>query len=148
MRIDAPDKDHAVVPRIFLIDSDVISRSVLYYMLADTCKLHEFSGSEIADIRPRLKPDLVIVNAMLVAGHGKQLLQSWRIAWPDAKVLVICEACDTECELAAQAAGAHDTLLRPFKLEAVQRKVAQWIERPAAINIPRIASPDLLHAGR
>lgn len=133
MEIDIEAKDVAGGQRIFLIDPDVINRSPLYFMLADDYETYEFdSVADIADIGPRLTPDLVIVNALLVAAYGKALIQDWRIAWPRARVLVICEACDTACVTAAKAAGADDTLLRPFKREAVRRKV----DTVAALHYP------------
>lgn len=154
MKIDVETKiaasRAASAHRIFLVDPDVINRSKLYFMLANANETHELGGiADIANMNARLVPDLVIVNALLVAQYGKALIQGWRIAWPGVKVLVICEACDADCEIAAKAAGADDTLLRPFKLEAVQRKVDRWMERPkkhlADLNIPVKRKHSSLH---
>lgn len=133
MNLDVDTKSAASGHRIFLIDPDVINRSGLYFMLANANETYELGGiADLANMNTRLAPDLVIVNALLVAQYGKALIQGWRIAWPEVKVLVICEACDTECVVAAKRAGADDALLRPFKKETVQRKVNRWIDHPRA----------------
>jgi DNA-binding NtrC family response regulator len=129
MKIDVEKNSTVNGHRIFLIDPDVVSRSAVYYMIADTNETYELdSVADLADMSTRLVPELVIVSALVVAKHGKALLQGWRIAWPGVKVLVICEDCDNDCVVAAKAAGADDTLQRPFKLEAVRQKVERWAE--------------------
>lgn len=146
MKISVEKKRAPSGLRIFLIDHDVINRSTLYFMLADDNEVYELDSiTDIADTNTRLAPDLVIVNARLVAGHGKSLIQGWRIAWPNAKVLVICEACDTECVGAAKKAGADDTLLRPFKRDAVRHKVEQWTDRPIELGILPERKDNSLH---
>ena len=142
MKIDVDKNPAASGHCIFLIDPDVASRSAVYYMIADANETYEFDHIEdLAGMSSRLVPDLLIVSALLVAKHGKALIQGWRIAWPQAKVLVICEDCDSGCVVAAKAAGADDTLQRPFKLEAVRRKVERWAEhaeRRIEVSIPSL----------
>lgn len=140
MKIDVDKNPAASGHRIFLIDPDVVSRSAVYYMIADANETYELDDvADLATMSARLVPDLLIVSALPVAKHGKALIQGWRITWPQAKVMVICEDCDTDCVVAAKAAGADDTLQRPFKLEAVRRKVERWAERAERrieVNIP------------
>ena len=142
MKIDADKNPAASGHRIFLIDPDVANRSAVYYMIADANETYELdSVADLAGMSTQLIPHLVIVSALLVAKHGKALIQGWRIAWPEVKVLVICEDCDNDCVVAAKAAGADDTLQRPFKLEAVRRKVERWTERAERrieVNIPSL----------
>jgi len=142
MKIDVDKDPAASLHRIFLIDPDVVNRSAVYYMIADANETYELdSVADLAGMSARLVPDLVIVSALLVAKHGKALIQGWRIAWPGVKVLVVCEDCDNGCVVAAKAAGANDTLQRPFKLEAVRRKVERWAERAERrieVNIPSL----------
>ena len=137
MQIDV-ETDHAASGhRIFLIDPDVVNRSALYFMISAANEIYELeSPADTADMDSRLVPDLVIVNASLVAKHGKALIQGWRIAWASAKVLVICENCDPDCIAAAKAAGADDTLQRPYKREEIRRKVERWAESADAVKIP------------
>ena len=149
MKIDIETKPVVSGHRIFLIDPDVINRSPLYFMISDANETYEFDSiADVADMNGRQVPDLVIVNASLVAKCGKALIQGWRSAWPQVKVLLICEACDNECIIAAKAAGADDTLQRPFKRDDVLRKVERWMERPVKIGNARQrhgASLHLLH---
>ena len=45
--------------------------------------------------------------------------------------MVVCEDCDNDCVVAAKAAGADDTLQRPFKLEAVIGKLSAGLNAPS-----------------
>ena len=129
MAKNAEASDAASGQRIFLIDPDVVSRSALYYMIADANETFELDSIEdLADIGARLAPDILIVSALLVAKHGKTLIKEWRTAWPQAGVLVICEDSDTDCVMAAKTAGADDTLQRPVRRDVVLRKMARWAE--------------------
>lgn len=132
MKIGVAGKHAIDGHRIFVIDRDVVNRSALYFMISDDNEIHELENIvDTAEISRLQVPDLMIVNALLVAEHGKTLIESWRAAWPRVKVLMICEACGTECVAAAKAAGADDTLQRPFTRDEVQRTVARWVDASA-----------------
>ena len=123
--------------RVFVVDGDDINRTVLQFMLADDNETHELGSVASVDEKGRQwRPDLIIVSALLIAENGNGLVARWQSAWPEVKVLVICEACDDACVTAAKAAGADNTLSRPFKLEAVRRKVDRWLGRKVEIKIP------------
>lgn len=123
--------------RVFVVDGDDINRTVLQFMLADDNETHELGSVASVDEKGRQwRPDLIIVSALLIAENGDGLVARWKVTWPEVKVLVICEACDDACVTAAKAAGADDTLTRPFKLEAVRRKVDRWLGRKVEIKIP------------
>ncbi len=122
--------------RVFVVDEDDINRTVLQFMLADDNETHELDSVAAADAKgAEWKPDLIIVSAALVAKTGDSHVSHWRAAWPEIKVLVICEACDDACVTAAKTAGADDTLTRPFKLEVVRRKVDLWLGRKVELKI-------------
>ena len=133
--------------RIYLIDPDVVNRSALFFMISDANEIYELESIEdIAEMDSQLLPDLVIVNASLVAKFGKALIQGWRIAWPRTRVLVICENCDADCITAANAAGADDTLQRPFNREEIRRKVERWAESTDGMKTLSRHSSSALHA--
>jgi len=123
--------------RVFVLDEDEINRTVLQFMLADDNETHEFATVDAAlEKGLQWQPDLVLVSALLVARDGAELLHNLRAAWPGVKLLVICEAADDECTAAAMAAGANDTLARPFKVEPVRRKVDRHLGRKVELKIP------------
>ena len=110
--------------RVFVLDGDEINRTVLQFMLEGDNETYQFTSVGSALKRGlRLRPDVVLISALLVAHEGRELLHKLRVTWPDVKLVVICEAADEECEAAALAAGADDCLARPFMLEPVRRKV-------------------------
>jgi DNA-binding response OmpR family regulator len=127
--------------RVFVLDEDEINRTVLQFMLADDNETHEFATVDAA-LEKGLdwQPDLVLLSAMLVIRDGVELLHNLRSAWPGVKLLVICEAADDESIAAAMAAGADDTLTRPFKVEPVRRKVDRHLGRKVEIKIPVVVS--------
>lgn len=129
MKLDIETKIAQHHSRIFLIDPDVIHRSGLFFMLSVGNDVYEMDKvSDVAEMDARLKPDMVIVDAMVVAEHGRRLIQGWRIAWPEARILIICEACDLECLAAARDAGADDALQRPFRADEVRRVVERLLD--------------------
>ena len=147
MEIGADIKHLPGSQRIFLIDRDMVNRSALYFMISADNEIHEFERiADAAETGGRLIPDLVIVNALLVAEHGKALIQGWRAVWPRVKVLLICEACDTECVTAARTAGAVDTLQRPFRRDEVRRKASRWADSINEIKAPLKLKDNLAHA--
>ena len=127
--------------RVFVLDEDEINRTVLQFMLEHDNETYEFTSVGSALKRGlRLRPDVVLISALLVAHEGRELLHKLRVTWPDVKLVVICEAADEECEAAAMAAGADDCLARPFMLEPVRRKVDHHIVPGNEPRIPTIAA--------
>lgn len=123
--------------RVFVLDEDDINRTVLQFMLADDNETHEFATVDAAlEKGLHWQPDLVLVSARLLARDGAELLHNLRSAWPGVKLVVICETADGESLAAAKAAGADDTLARPFKVEPVRRKVDRHLGRKLELKIP------------
>ena len=136
--------------RVFVLDGDEINRTVLQFMLEGDNETYQFTSVGSALKRGlRLRPDVVLISALLVAHEGRELLHKLRVTWPDVKLVVICEAADEECEAAALAAGADDCLARPFMLEPVRRKVEHHFVPGIEPRIAPIAGPELLlHASK
>ena len=127
--------------RVFVLDEDEINRTVLQFMLADDNETYEFTSVGSALKRGlRLRPDVVLISALLVAREGRELLHKLRVTWPGVKLVVICKAADEECEAAALAAGADDCLARPFMLEPVRRKLGHHFVPRIEPRIPMIAA--------
>jgi DNA-binding response OmpR family regulator len=127
--------------RVFVLDEDEINRTVLQFMLADDNETHEFGDLATALAKgEQWPPDLVLISALQVAREGAGLLGRLREAWPGVKLLVICEAAEDDCAVAATAAGADDCLTKPFKVEPVRRKVDRHLGRKVELKIPVVVS--------
>jgi CheY-like chemotaxis protein len=123
--------------RVFVLDEDDINRTVLQFMLADDNETHEFATVDAAlEKGLQWQPDLVLLGASLLARDGAELLHNLRGAWPGVKLVVLCDAADDGVAAAAVAAGADDTLARPFKVEPVRRKVDRHLGRQVELRIP------------
>ena len=115
---------------VFVVDENETTRAALRFMLLGYSETHEMVSVEAALVTGKQwRPDLVIVSALLVARSDLVLLHQLRAVWPGVKLLVICEAAEDECHAAALAAGADDTLMRPFMVDAVRRKVDRLLGR-------------------
>jgi DNA-binding response OmpR family regulator len=115
---------------VFVVDENETTRAALRFMLLGYSETHEMASVEAALVTGKQwRPDLVIVSALLVARSDLVLLHQLRAVWPGVKLLVICEAAEDECHAAALAAGADDTLMRPFMVDAVRRKMDRLLGR-------------------
>ena len=109
---------------VFVIEEDEVTRAALQFMLPGGNETYEMA--DIASVLPlgrQRPPDLILVGESVIVRNTRALLHQLRAVWPDLKCLVICESGDDECQAAARAVGADDTLTRPFKPEVVRRKV-------------------------
>lgn len=111
--------------RIFVIDSDEISRAALQFMLHDEIETHELASIEEAYARASewLRPDLILLGVGLVKAAGLSLLGDVMTHFPGARVLIVTGIEDEETAIAALKAGAHGTLVKPLRIEAVRKKV-------------------------
>lgn len=127
--------------RVFVVDEDEIHRAALQFMLADENETHEFATVLAALAKgEQWPPDLVLLGASLAAQGGTDLLLRLRGAWPEVKLMVICETADIACIAAAKATGADDALARPFRLESVRRKTDRLLGRKVELTIPVIVT--------
>lgn len=124
--------------RVFVVDADEINRTALQFMLADDNETHEFATLDAAIEKGRQwPPDLFLLGEPLLADQGKALVARLRATWPGVKVLAICDA---DKLAVVQAAGADDSVSRPFKMEAVRRKVDRHLGRKVELRIPVVVT--------
>lgn len=124
--------------RVFVVDADDISRTALQFMLADDNETHEFATLDAAIAKGRQwPPDLFLIGGPLFAADGAALAARLRTNWPGIKVLAICDA---DHAAAALALGADDAVTRPFKMEAVRRKVDRHLGRKVELRIPVVVT--------
>ena len=123
--------------RVFVIDADDISGTVLQFMLADECETHVLANVASALAKGRdWPPQLVLLGAANLATEGAAAVTRLRQQHPALKIVLVCDTLEQPGVAEAMALGANTTLLRPLKLETVRRKVDAQLGRRAALAIP------------
>ena len=123
--------------RVFVLDSDEITRAVLQFMLHDENETHEIPSVELAYDKAReWLPDVILVGMPIVLAHGVEVVAELRRRIPQAKVMIVA---DTAADPVAQSClkqGAHSVLAKPLTIESVRRKVDIQLGRRTALSIP------------
>jgi PleD family two-component response regulator len=123
--------------RVFVIDGNDISATALQFMLADEMETHVFETVAAALARhAEFPPQLILLAQNVLESEGAQVVTTLREAQAGVKILLVCSADDDPLVQQALALGASSTLLRPFKLETVRRKVDGQLGRLPQLNIP------------
>ncbi|WP_036256492.1 response regulator [Methylocapsa acidiphila] len=126
--------------RVFIIDNDGITGSILQFMLEDDNETHEFATVEEAyeasekvvyGKTEKSIPHLLLVGLNILEAKGLDILKEISEKFPQAKVIVVAE--NAEAPLAKQAlakgGGAHGLLTKPLTVEVVRRKVDMLLGR-------------------
>lgn len=120
--------------RVFVIDEDDITRTVLQFMLQDEIETHELATPEAAFAKGAdwLKPDLVLLGAALFQSRGPALLAALTEHFAAVRILIVYGADEVEIAAAAFRAGAHGGVGKPLKLETVRQTVDRVLGRAGA----------------
>ncbi len=123
--------------RIFVVDSDEITRAVLQFMLYDENETHEIAGvAQAYDKAVDWRPDVILLGMPIVAEHGVGVINELRERIPGVRIAVIA---DSRNDLAAQIClrhGAQSLLVKPLTIEGVRRKVDVLLGRRTSLAIP------------
>ncbi|MHB0889438.1 response regulator [Acidithiobacillus sp.] len=110
--------------RIFVLDSDEISRMAVQFMLHDEYETHEFSALAAAVIKARdWPPDLLVIGMSYLQEQGVHLLEQMETEFPAAQLLLLLGEDDSPVALAGKAMGLAQ-LRKPLRLETVRGTVA------------------------
>jgi CheY-like chemotaxis protein len=119
--------------RIFVIDSDEITRAVLQFMLHDENETHELAS--VADAiakREGRKIDLILLGYPGLPEGAATALGEIAREFPGAKVLLVTDsAADAQ---ACRDLGVEGVLVKPLTVESVRRKVDATLGRGPAFN--------------
>jgi DNA-binding response OmpR family regulator len=109
--------------RVFVVDSDEITRAALQFMLHDENETHEFADLDSALRKAeQWRPDLLILNAALVLTSAPDLIASLKSRIAGLKVLVSIEGGTTDARTLRQA-GADGVLYKPLTIEKARMAV-------------------------
>jgi CheY-like chemotaxis protein len=123
--------------RVFVVDSDEITRAVLQFMLHDENETHEIASVAAAfDQAANRKPDVILLGISIVQELGIDVVSEICARIPGVKVGIVA---DSSADITAQSClkhGAHSLLAKPLTIEAVRRKVDIMLGRRTALSIP------------
>lgn len=140
MQIGVDNERRVENKRVFIIDNDGITGSILQFMLEDDNEAHEFASIEEAyeasekvvyGKSEKSIPHLLLVGVNILEAKGLDILKAIGEKFPAAKIVVVAE--NAEVPLAKQAlakdGGAHGILTKPLTVEVVRRKVDMLLGR-------------------
>ena len=114
---------------ILVVDDDEAIRDTLYDLLSETHLCHVAATAERAlewlatDVY-----DVVLTDISMPGLSGVELLGQMRQNQPQTPVIIISGIQDQEHAKGMITLGAFDYLLKPFRLEDVERSVARAVE--------------------
>jgi CheY-like chemotaxis protein len=125
--------------RIFVIDSDEVTRAALQFMLHDENETHELASvAEAIAKSDGRQVDLVLLGRAIVRDQGAGVLDQITEQIPGAKVLLVADsAADVQSCLQFGAAGV---LAKPLTVESVRLKVDAALGRGPGFNPFRVLS--------
>jgi len=123
--------------RIFVVDSDEVTRAALQFMLHDENETHEIpSVAEAVAKGDGRKVDLVLLGQAIVRDQGREVLGEIAENLPGAKILLVADsAADAQEYLQFGAAGV---LTKPLTVESVRLKVDAALGRTPGFNPFRV----------
>lgn len=123
--------------RIFVVDTDEVSRAALQFMLHDENETHELADLNDAYAKAETgKPDLILLGSGIVAASGAGVLPQLVEHFPGVRILLIAESDDDDMIRQARKAGAHGVLRKPLRIEMVRDKVDIMLGRKAPVIVP------------
>lgn len=109
--------------RVFVVDSDEITRAALQFMLHDENETHELPDLDAARRKAQdWRPDLLILNAAEVLDASRDLLTNLKAQIAGVKILVVLEAGMSDARTLRQI-GADGVLYKPLTIEKARMAV-------------------------
>ena len=117
------------MPKILVVDDDDAIRDTLYDLLADeyVCQTAETAEKALARLAADAY-DVVLTDISMPGLSGLELLGHIRQRFADTPVIIISGIGDQEHAQGLIKLGAFDFLLKPFKLEDVEKSVQRAVE--------------------
>ena len=128
--------------RILVVDDDETTRDTLYELLTEEYDCQTAQTAEQALARLEVDSyDLVLTDISMPGLSGLELLGQVRQKYPDTPVIIISGISDEEHSQGLIRLGAFEFLLKPFRLEVVEKSVKRALDRrPHLLQTPRSAN--------
>ena len=126
--------------RVFVVDEDEITRSVLQFILHDEIETHELASPEEAYEKGQgwLSPHVVLLGVSLIQKRGVELVGQMIEKFPGVRILIVCDKSEEGLAVEAMKAGAHGAMVKPLTLEAVRKKVDTILGRGGAAPLVQL----------
>ena len=117
------------MPKILIVDDDDAIRDTLYDLLSEEylCQTAETAEKAVARLDADIY-DVVLTDISMPGLSGLELLGHIRQKFADTPVIIISGIGDQEHAQGLIKLGAFDFLLKPFKLEVVEKSVGRAVE--------------------
>jgi two-component system, NtrC family, response regulator PilR len=114
---------------VLVVDDDDVIRDTLYELLSQdyVCRTAESAEQALARLEAE-SFDVVLTDVSMPGLTGLELLSRVSKHYPDTPVILISGLSDQEHAHALIEMGAFDYLLKPFRLEVVEKSVRRAIE--------------------
>jgi len=114
---------------ILVVDDDDVIRDTLSELLSNEYRCQTAATAEAALVKLRTGVfDVVLTDISMPGLSGLELLSRVRNEFPTTPVIIISGFSDQEHAQKLKSLGAFDYLLKPFRLEVVEKSVARAIE--------------------
>jgi len=123
--------------RVFVVDSDEITRAVLQFMLHDENETHEIASvAQAYEKAAAWKPDVILLGLALVQERGVGVVGEIRERIPGVKIAIVVDSTADATAQSCLKQGAQSLLAKPLTIEAVRRKVDILLGRRTSLSIP------------
>jgi len=123
--------------RVFVVDSDEITRAALQFMLHDEIETHELSDLAAAYAKALdWKPDVLLLGIGIVKERGIDVLAEIHDRIADLRIILVADSAGDPLAQLCLKHGVSSILARPLTIENVRRKVDAMLGRKVALGIP------------
>ena len=114
---------------ILIVDDDEVIRDTLYELLSEqfACQTAETADEALAKLKAGMF-DLVLTDISMPGLSGLELLGRVLEQCPSTPVIIVSGITDQDHAQALIKLGAFDYLLKPFRLEVVEKSVKRGLE--------------------
>jgi CheY-like chemotaxis protein len=123
--------------RVFVIDTNEITRAVLQFMLHDENETHELPGlREAYEKAVDWKPDVILLGMSIVLEKGVDVVREILGRIPGVRIAIVADSASDPVAQSCLKQGAQSLLVRPLTIESVRRRVDTLLGRRTSLAIP------------
>jgi CheY-like chemotaxis protein len=115
--------------KVIVVDDDPDILEALQAMLEDAgyLVLTTEKGEYLEQLHNGRLPDLILLDMLLSGKDGRDIARFLRGQEETKNIPIVMMSAHPSAEAAARAAGATDFIAKPFEMDALLKKVAQYI---------------------